>query len=173
MNPPDMIGSVICRGEVRAEWIDVNDHMNVAYYVLAFDIAVDTLWEKFGITDKYMTEAQGSTFAVESHVTYRNELVEGDKYIVTAQILGFDEKRIHQFQRIYHAEKGYLSATAEWMNLHVNLASRRVTPWPDEIRERIREFALAQTDRSWPEQAGRRMSLKEPHFTLAAEQLDE
>ena len=63
MNPPDMIGSVICRGEVRAEWIDVNDHMNVAYYVLAFDTAVDALWEQFGITENHINVSQSSTFA--------------------------------------------------------------------------------------------------------------
>lgn len=170
MSGPGMNGTVICRGEVRSEWIDVNDHMNVAYYVLAFDLAVDTLWEQFGITDEYMKSARGSTFAVESHVTYQNELLEGDAYIVTSQILGFDEKRIHQFQRIYHAEKMHLAATAEWMNLHVDLGSRRVSPWPPEILAKIREFSMAQTDRSWPETVGSQMMLKKPLFSLLTEQ---
>ena len=165
-----MSGTIIYRGEVRPEWIDVNDHMNVAYYVLAFDLAVDNLWEQFGITNEYMTASRGSTFAVENHVTFQKELLEGDQYIVTAQILGFDEKRIHQFQRIYHAEQKYLAATAEWMNLHVDLGSRRVVPWPQEIQAKIREFSMAQTDRSWPEQAGRQMKLKDPLFTLLSEQ---
>ena len=170
MSSPDMNGTIIYRGAVRSEWIDVNDHMNVAYYVLAFDLAVDTLWEQFGITDEYMKSTRGSTFAVESHVTYQNELLEGDEYIVTSQILGFDEKRIHQFQRIYHAEKMQVAATAEWMNLHVDLESRRVSPWPEEILAKIREFSVAQTDRSWPATAGSQMTLKKPLFSLLADQ---
>ncbi len=173
MSATGLNGTVIYRGEVRPEWIDVNDHMNVAYYVLAFDLAVDTLWEQFGIADDYMKSCRGSTFAVENHVTFRQELLEGDHYIVTSQILGFDEKRIHQFQRIYHAEKNYLAATAEWMNLHVDLDSRRVSPWPKDILARIREFSLAQIDRSWPTEVGRQMRLKEPLFSLSAEGLDE
>lgn len=170
MSWPGMNGTVIHQGKVRSEWIDVNDHMNVAYYVLAFDLAVDTLWEEFGITDEYMKSRRGSTFAVESHVTYQNELLNGDQYIVTSQILGFDEKRIHQFQRLYHADKKYLAATAEWMNLHVDLGARRVSPWPEDILAKIRTFSTTQSDRTWPEPAGRQMTLKAPLFSLLTEQ---
>jgi acyl-CoA thioester hydrolase len=156
----------VYQGKVLPEWIDVNDHMNVAYYVLAFDLGVDRLWEQFGITDEYMRDRRGSTFAVESHITYLNELLEGEPYIVTSQLLGFDEKRIHQFMRLYHAQSNALAATAEWMNLHVSLDSRRVCPWPDDILDHILEFAERQTDRQWPLQAGRRMGIKQPLFSL-------
>jgi acyl-CoA thioester hydrolase len=138
--------------------------------VLAFDLAVDTLWEQFGITEHYIESMRGSTFAVESHVTYRNELLEGDRYVVTSQILGFDEKRIHQFQRLYHADKKYLAATAEWMNLHVDLNSRRVSKWPDPALEKIRAYSEAQVDRSWPEEAGKQMKIQKPLFNLSVEQ---
>ena len=30
---------------VLPEWIDHNGHMNVAFYVLAFDVATDTVYE--------------------------------------------------------------------------------------------------------------------------------
>jgi acyl-CoA thioester hydrolase len=164
-----MVGTIVHRGKVLPEWIDVNDHMNVAYYVLAFDHGVDGLWSQFGITDEYMETTRGSTFAVECHVTYQDELLEGDPYVVTSQILGFDAKRIHQFQRIYHAEKMYLAATAEWMNLHVNLGSRRVSPWPNEMLSRIRRFSEGQADLAWPEQAGKRMKVEKPLYSLLPE----
>ena len=66
---------------------------------------------------------------------YLSELNVDESYVVTAQVLGYDEKRIHQFQRMYHGETGDLAATAEWMNLHVDLGARRVTPW---LRRRVR-----------------------------------
>ena len=34
---------------VEPEWIDYNGHMNVAYYTLAFDRALDELFEALGI----------------------------------------------------------------------------------------------------------------------------
>ena len=149
------------------EWIDVNNHMNVAYYVLAFDYAVDELWDRFGITQEHIREMNSSTFAVESHVMYRRELTLDEPYIVTAQILEFDEKRIHQFQRMYHAEEHYLAATAEWMNLHVDLNTRRVAPWPEQILADIRKVADAQGEWEWPKDAGRRMSIPSPLYSMA------
>jgi len=165
----EMQGTEVVRGQVLSEWIDVNNHMNVAYYVLAFDQGVDTLWTRFGLTDDYIKSQLGSTFAVESHITWQREIAEGDPYVVTSQILAYDEKRIHQFMRMYHAEKHYLAATAEWMNLHVDLEVRRVAPWPPEILERIADFVAEQGAQSWPDEAGRKMNLEKPLFTVQAE----
>jgi len=158
----EQLGIKINAGQVLPEWIDINGHMNVAYYVLAFDLAVDALWREFGITDEHIHDNRSSTFAVESHVMYRRELKESDPYIVTAQILAYDQKRIHQFQRMYHAEEGFLAATAEWMNLHVDLKTRRVAPWPDNILDGIRRFAESQRLWPYPSDAGRVMRVSDP-----------
>ncbi len=160
-----MLGIEVVRGQVLPEWIDVNDHMNVAYYVLAFDQGVDTLWDRFGLTEEYIRSRSGSTFAVESHITWQREISEADPYVVTSQILAYDEKRIHQFMRMYHADEHYLAATAEWMNLHVDLELRRVAPWPQEILERIADYVAEQGEYSWPAEAGRVMNIDKPLFT--------
>ena len=161
----DILGIEVSRGRVLPEWIDVNDHMNVAYYVLAFDRGVDSLWDRFGITADHIREMQSSTFAVESHVIYRRELKLDEPYIVTSQILAFDDKRIHQFQRLYHAGEQFLAATAEWMNLHVDLATRRVAPWPARILDDIGKVAAGQGDWPYPEEAGRQMRVPQPIFS--------
>ena len=95
MASDEILGEWVADGVVKPEWIDANDHMNVAYYVSAFDLGVDALWEDFGITSEYIETSYGSTFAVESHITYQQELVEGDPYFVTSQVLAYDDKRIH------------------------------------------------------------------------------
>jgi acyl-CoA thioester hydrolase len=162
----EIIGDEVCRGQVLTEWIDVNDHMNVAYYVLAFDLGVDSLWNDFGITAEHIREMRSSTFAVEAHITYQRELNLDDPFIVTTQILAFDEKRIHQFQRLYHAEEKYLAATAEWMNLHVDLESRRVAPWPAQILAEITKAAETQGDWPYPQEAGHQIDVKKPIFSV-------
>lgn len=164
-----MLGIELVRGNVLPEWIDINNHMNVAYYVLVFDKGVDSLWHHFGLTDEYIRTHGASTFAVEAHVTWQREISEADPYIVTSQILAYDEKRIHQFMRMYHAEEHYLSATAEWMNLHVDLKVRRVAPWPDEIRELIAKFVTEQDVQPWPDEAGKKMNIDKPLFTAKAD----
>lgn len=159
-------GVEIVAGRVLPEWIDINNHMNVAYYVLAFDQGVDSLWQRFGMTYDHIREMNSSTFAVEAHVVYRRELTLDDPYVVTAQILAYDEKRIHTFQRMYHGEEEYLVATAEWMNLHVDLATRRVAPWPATILEDIGQVAGAQGELAAPRDAGRRMRVATPLFSV-------
>lgn len=167
-----VIGVEVSSGRVLPEWIDINNHMNVAYYVLAFDQGVDSLWDRFGITDQHIEEMNSSTFAVESHVIYRRELTLDDPFIVTAQVLAYDEKRIHQFQRLYHAEEHYLAATAEWMNLHVDLATRRVAPWPKTILEDIAKVAATQGNWPWPKDTGRQMRIASPIFSVQADRGD-
>lgn len=164
-----MQGAEVVRGHVLPQWIDVNNHMNVAYYVLAFDQGVDTLWGRFGLTEEYVQSHGGSTFAVESHITWQREISESDPYIVTSQILAYDEKRIHQFMRMYHADQLYLSATAEWMNLYVDLSVRRVAPWPREILQRIEDYVREQGAQSWPKEAGKRMVIDRPLYTAQVE----
>ena len=158
-------GVEVMRGHVLPEWIDVNDHMNVAYYLLAVDQAVDALWARFGLTEDYIRTHSSSTIAVESHVTWRREVFAGDAYVITSQLLAWDDKRIHQFQRMYHADDGYLAATCEWMNLHFDPGTRRVAPWPEAIRARIQAFGDEQGEYPWPEEVGRAMQVPHPIFS--------
>jgi acyl-CoA thioester hydrolase len=169
MSETSILGIEVIRGRVLPEWIDVNNHMNVAYYVLAFDQGVDLLWTRFGITEEYIANHNSSTFAVESHIIWTREISEAEPYIVTSQILAFDEKRIHQFMRMYHADQHYLVATAEWMNLHVDLDVRRVAPWPDEIRAGIAAYVANQGELPWPDEAGKTMNIKKPLFMAKAD----
>jgi acyl-CoA thioester hydrolase len=164
MSELEVKGVEVVRGTVLPEWIDVNDHMNVAYYVLAFDQAVDSLWETFGITEDRINVSSSSTFAVECHITWQRELSINEPYVITSQLLAYDEKRIHQFMRMYHAEKHFLAATAEWLNLHVDLDVRKVSPWPDAIRDQIAAFARQQKNWGWPAEAGKKMSVPKPVY---------
>ncbi len=157
-------GVTVSEGVVIPDWIDVNGHMNVAYYVLIFDRAVDDLWARLGITDEYIATTRGSTFAVENHVTWQRELKEGEPYVVTSQLLAYDEKRIHQLQRMYHADEGFLAATGEWMNLHVNLDTRRVSPWPEQTLRELAALVTEQGDLPLPPEAGKKMQVKRPLF---------
>jgi acyl-CoA thioester hydrolase len=163
----EVLGTEVTRGNVLPEWIDVNDHMNVAYYLLAFDQGVDSLWEQFGITLDHINVTNSSTFAVESHITWQRELALDEPFIVTSQLLAYDEKRIHQFMRMYHAEHHFLAATAEWLNLHVDLSVRKVAPWPDKILKKIAEFAQRQQEWGWPDEAGRRMGVPKPLYSAS------
>ncbi len=154
-SPLDLHGDV-----VRPEWIDYNGHMNVAYYLLAFDGAADAFFDVLGINEAYRQATRSTTFAAECHITYQREVVAGDPLRFTAQIIGFDEKRIHFLQTMHHAAQGYIAATSEWLSLHVNLDRRRVSPMPKAVLGRLDEIYAVHQHLPRPPEAGRSIGLR-------------
>jgi len=142
-------------GKVLPAWIDWNGHMNVAYYVLAFDQAVDAVFDAMGL-DAEERDGTGCTmFAAESHVIWKRELSEGEPFAITWQILDFDEKRLHSIYHMYHATEGYLAASSEWMQLSVNLGSRKSEPWRPKVLARLQGLYAPQSELPRPPEVGR------------------
>jgi acyl-CoA thioester hydrolase len=165
------IESPLClyTGVVPPEWIDYNGHMNVAYYVLAFDHATDAFMECLGIGRDYQERQGCSTFVVETHVNYQRELVSGDPMRITTQLLGFDSKRIHYFHRLYHADRDFLSATTELMVIHVDLAERHSAPMPMPTLDRLSALMAAHMQLPLPPQSGRVMGVRAKSPTIQPE----
>jgi acyl-CoA thioester hydrolase len=146
------------RAVVLPEWIDYNGHMNVAYYLLAFDHATDLFFDYLGLDADHRAATGGSTFAGDIHLTYQRELREGDRLRITTQLLGYDEKRLRFFQCMYHAEEGFLAATMEGLALYVDLARRKVAPFPASTLARLAAVFAAHGDLPLPSEAGRTIS---------------
>jgi acyl-CoA thioester hydrolase len=148
------------RATVLPEWIDWNGHMNVGFYVVAFDKATDTLCEQFGCSWDYTRLKIGMTFVIEAHVTYDREVKEGDPLRITTQVLDYDSKRLHYIHFMYHATDGYLASTNELMMINIDYQSRRSAIWPDFARERIEKLAAAHKALPVPRQAGRLIGIR-------------
>ena len=145
---------------VRPEWIDYNGHMNVAYYMLAFDHASDVLFDHLGIGAAYRQERDCSFFIVEAHITYDREVVVGEKLRFTTQVLGHDDKRLHFFHRMIRDSDGACAATNELLAIHVNMQDRRAVPYPADVSRNISALAAIHARLSWPSQAGRIIALR-------------
>lgn len=150
------------RETVQKEWIDYNGHLNVAYYMLVFDHATDDFFDFLGINDAYRARINCSIFALEDHLTYSGEVKLGDKLRITTQLIANDTKRVHFFHRMFHADQGYLAATYESMNLHIDLGTRRGTPFPPDVQAHIDAVARAHSRLERPEQVGRGISMEKP-----------
>jgi acyl-CoA thioester hydrolase len=142
------------RDRVQDNWIDYNGHMNVAYYVLAFDRATDAFLTYLGLDAAHREATGGSTFTVEAHITYQREMQKGAALRVSTRLLGFDAKRVHYFQQMYHADKGYLAATCEWLMLYVDLNTRRSAPIPAAAMQRLGEILESHSTLPLPSEVG-------------------
>ena len=83
---------------VRPEWIDHNGHMNVAYYLMAFDEAAGAVANQIGYTNEYRKSKNIGTFIGDYHIRYVREVLEGDLLSFTYRIVACDEKRFHYWQ---------------------------------------------------------------------------
>jgi acyl-CoA thioester hydrolase len=143
---------------VEPAWIDYNGHLNMAYYNVLFDRAVDEAYELIGCGVDYV-KTGFSTFTAEVHVRYLRELHDGDPVRVTFQLLDYDAKRVHYFEQLFHAAEGWLSATSENMSLHVDMNAKKVVSFPPAITRRLAMMKAAHSRLLRPEAAGRRIAM--------------
>jgi len=144
---------------VEPQWIDYNGHLNMAYYNVLFDRAVDEAYELIGIGADYVTRARHSCFTAEVHVRYLRELHAGDPVRVTFQLIAHDAKRLHYFEQLFHAAEGWMSATSENMALHVSMDARKTAAFPPDALHRLSLMQAAHNKLPRPEAAGRSIGM--------------
>jgi acyl-CoA thioester hydrolase len=149
---------------VRPEWIDSNGHMNLAYYVVLFDLATDRLYDALGIGNAYREATGFSCFTAETHTLYEQELMAGERVLIRTYLLGTDAKRLHYFHEMFPHESAAAStqraAAQELLALHIDMGVRRVTSFPAGRQEALRR-ALSTHHGPPPRGAGRRIALPE------------
>jgi len=140
---------------VEPAWIDYNGHMNMAYYHVLFDRTVDEAFGLVGLGQDYVAERKASFFAAEVHTLYRRELKMHDTVRATLQLIDFDEKRLHYYMELRHAAEGWTAAVMEGLSLHVDLETRKVSPFPDEIATNLAVMKAAHARLPKPQALGR------------------
>ncbi|RDI60709.1 thioesterase family protein [Microvirga subterranea] len=140
---------------VSPAWIDYNGHMNMAYYHVLFDRAVEEGFGLVGLGQDYLEERKASFFAAEIHTLYKRELKARDEVRVTLQLVDYDEKRIHYYLEIRHAVEGWVAATMEGLSLHMDMKTRKVSPFPDDIAANLAVMKAAHARLARPQTLGR------------------
>lgn len=151
---------IVLRMAVKPEWIDYNGHMNVAYYLLAFDLAADAFFDRMGFDHAYRTRTGFSTFAMEAHICYLREVQAGDPLRFEIQMLDLDAKRFHYVNMMYHDRENFLAATCEWISTGMNMAERKTAPMPPDVLSRFAALRAAHQAVPVPPQVGRVIGIR-------------
>ncbi len=117
---------------IKSEWTDYNNHLNMAYYVLIFDVAWEVILKKFNMGEDSAKTSGMSTMVVETNTTYDNEIKEGDEVEILLTFFDHDKKRLHFRLEMIEKKTKKLSSTIEMLSLHVDLNKRKVTEFNEE-----------------------------------------
>ena len=147
-------------GSVKEEWCDYNGHLNLAYYIVIFDLATDAFYDSMGLGETYKIKTNFSWFTGESHVCYLSELFADNHVYCDTQLIEFDNKKMHYFHRMFKIKDNQLAATNELLALHVDLNERKVIEIPNEKVEQLQRFLNKHRSFPVPKQLGRKISLR-------------
>jgi len=125
---------------IKKEWTDYNNHMNVAYYVLVFDEAWEVMLQKFKMGENSAKTAEMSTMVVETYITYKNEVKEGEEVNIFLNYFNHDKKRLHYRLEMFQKSSKKLSATIELLSLYVDLRERKVSEFENEKLNFMKKF---------------------------------
>lgn len=140
----DIPAPFVSAGEtVPADWIDGNGHMNVAYYLLAFERGFAPPYTFLDFDYDLIARRGFSSMTVEVHIAYHRELLEGAPLRITTQLIDCDDKRAHWLQALYHAEENYLAASAEWLILSIDMRRRRAAALPEDLQAALQRVKAA------------------------------
>lgn len=147
--------------KVKPEWIDYNGHMNVAYYMMAYDQGIDRFLDaEFGLGEAGAAASGQGLYALQTHIHHLGELLEGEAFILRIRVLDSDAKRLHLFAEMEKEGSGETCATFEQMLMNVDLATRRSAPFPEAAAAGLAAMRDAQAGLERPAQAGAPLGIR-------------
>ncbi|WP_059105525.1 thioesterase family protein [Shouchella shacheensis] len=135
------MAKLIWTGEVRAEWVDYNGHMNDACYALAFSEALEGLIQAIGLNEESRRDYQYTIFTLETHLQYVAEAKQGEKLTVEVSLADSDAKRMH-LVFLMKNEAGALVAASEQMTMGMDQQLGRPAPFPEAVAATIRKLPV-------------------------------
>ena len=132
--------------KIIKEWTDYNNHMNLSYYILVFDMGAEVILSKFKMGEHSAKTTKKSTMVVETHTTYNNEVKENDEVDVFLTYFDHDNKRLQYKLEMYDKAKNVLSATTEVLALYMDLNKRKVANFENEKIEIMNKYIKMNKD---------------------------
>ena len=118
--------------KIIKEWVDYNNHLNMAFYILIFDQACEVMLKKFKMGADSKKKKKRSTMVIETNTKYINEVKENEEVDIMLTFFDHDKKRLHLSLEMIEKKTKKISASIEWLSLYVNLETRKVTEFENE-----------------------------------------
>lgn len=131
------------------EWEDGNGHVNVLhYYGFHMDAASQAL-AAMGWTEDYRERTGCSVFSVEQHIRFHDEVLVGHDVSAHFRLLDRNAKMIHAVSVLVNRTTMRVANTVEVVEAHVDLRTRRASPFPPEMTGPLDRHLEAHRTLAW------------------------
>jgi acyl-CoA thioester hydrolase len=113
---------------------DHQGHMTTMHYVGMFDAAFWHLLSAQGFTRAYMAERKTGFADVSDTIQYLAELPAGSLLAIESGVIKVGTTSVVSFNRMRETETGRLAATSEKVSVYFDMARRRKTPLPADLK---------------------------------------
>ena len=134
---------------IPESYLDDMGHMNVMWYTHLFSCATIGFFQQFGLTREYFKSHHAGSFALEHHVRYLAEVRLGQRVTLRTRALGRSAKRLHFMHFMVRGDGHVLSATGEFVGTHIDMRTRRSSPFPLAIAEAYDGFLHQHSRLDW------------------------
>ena len=126
----------IAKGEVLDDWIDYNDHMNMAFYVQCFEESSDFLLEHLGLGYDYAINQDMGVFVVKCDINYKKEIKLREKFIISLESIIIKGKKLI-LKLIMTNNQNDIFADYEIVNLNVDLKTKKSVAFDGKIINKL------------------------------------
>lgn len=130
--------AVTHRGVVYPRELDHMGHMNVVSYVAKFDQATWNFFCDIGFTPSYLRDSGRALAAVRYDITYKKELRAGDVVTIRTKLTRVGSSSLTYVHEMRNGETIEIAALAEVTGVLIDRETRRSTPFPVDVVERLR-----------------------------------
>jgi acyl-CoA thioester hydrolase len=134
---------------IPEDYIDAMGHMNVMWYTHLFAKATGSIFRQVGLDRDYYQSHQAGTFALKQFVCYLAEVRIGEEVTIRTRVLGRSERRLHLMHFMTKGQPAALTTTDEMIGAHIDLRTRRTSPFPPAIAEAIDRLAVEHAALGW------------------------
>ncbi|MEH6367012.1 4-hydroxybenzoyl-CoA thioesterase [Pseudomonas sp. J237] len=144
---------------VLPEWVDYNQHLRDAFYLLIFSYATDSLMDHLGLDEAGRARTGHTLYTLECHLNYLNEVRLGAEVEVHTQLLAHDKKRLHVHHSLHLVGVEAALAESEQMLMNIDVESGRSAILDEQVNARVEALSAAHAGLSMPVYVGRVIGL--------------
>lgn len=131
--------------------------MNLASYLYLFDRCFARFCDRIGIGPGQMDTTDRTIFVAEAHLVYRQELKLNEQVGIGLRVLSLGTRKMHSYLSMVRLSDGQIVCVNEKIDLCVDLRSRRVTAFPDDVASRLAKLHAQESVLTPAEWASRRV----------------